>query len=548
MPENTGINRRSFLAGAAGFASVAVLGASQLAACAPQGEGATSSDAPKTAAGTGGAANDWLGSPPQIADAEVTETLEADVVVVGAGVAGCAAALAAAENGARVVILEKGETSRRGGGVHAAINTRMQAASGISFGPEEIDAAIKAEMKNSGMHADETLLRIWAAESGAVLDKIIDLVAADGIESRLNTFPLPDYNQEALEYFTEGAYPVGHAVGPGDENSPAIDALTKRIVELGGEFVYSTPAVKLAQDGGGAVTGVYGQKSDGSYVLANAGKGVVVTTGEYANNPDMVEAFVPRVAGLGLNCFYAPPVNTGDGHKMMVWAGAEMQRSPHAPMTACTFLVPQPVPFLVINKLGERIQNEASSNFIAFNTVGHQPGLTAFQVFDSRWADVSNDLKVMTWQNTFLPDAEAKQTIEESSLSADTLEGLAEKMGVPVDVFVETVERRNGLADTGHDDDFGLPLSSLRATKITDPPFFANESDLIGFGVCLGGVWVNRNLQVLKADGTTIPGLYAAGNTVGRRFGDSYFQELCGLSNGLADTHGYIAGRTVATS
>lgn len=115
----------------------------------------------------------------------------------------------------------------------------------------------------------------------------------------------------------------------------------------------------------------------------------------------MVSEFVPQVAGLGLNCFYAPPVNTGDGHRMMTWAGAEMQRPPHAPMTACTFLVPQPVPFLLVNKQGERFQNEASSNFIAFNSVGHQPDLTAFQVFDSRWADVCNDLKVMTWRTPF---------------------------------------------------------------------------------------------------------------------------------------------------
>jgi fumarate reductase flavoprotein subunit len=547
MSEKSRIDRRSFLKGV-GFASVAVLGASQLAACSPKDGGATGSGVSQTTEKPEGAVSDWLGSPPEITEANVKETLEADVVVVGAGVAGCAAALAAVENGARVIVLEKGETSRRGGGVHAAINTKLQAEHGIIFNAEDIDVAIKAEMRNSGMHAEESLLRIWAAESGAVLDKIIDLVAAEGIESRLNTFPLPEYDQETMEYFTEGAYPVGHAIGPGDENSPAIDALTKKIIGSGGEFLYSTPAVKLEQDGSGAVTGVFGQKPDGSYVLAKAGKGVIVTTGEYANNPDMVEAFVPRIAGLGLNCFYAPPVNTGDGHKMMVWAGAEMQRSPHAPMTACTFLVPQPVPFLVVNKLGERIQNEASSNFIAFNTVGHQPGMTAFQVFDSRWADVSNELKVMTWQNTFLPDAAARQAIEENSLSADTLEGLAEKMGVPVDAFVETVTRRNELADAGHDDDFGLPLSSLRATKITTPPFFANESNLIGFGVCLGGVWVNKKLQVLKADGTPVPGLYAAGNTVGRRFGDSYFQELCGLSNGLADTHGYIAGRTAATS
>jgi fumarate reductase flavoprotein subunit len=497
----------------------------------------------------GGAATpgDWLGTAPEIAEADVAETLEADVVIVGAGVAGCAAGLAATENNASVIFLEKGETSRRGGGVHAAVNTKMQADAGISFTKAEVDAAIKAEMKNSGMHAEESLLRIWADESGAVLDKIIDLVTADGVESRLNTSP-PTYNQEAMEYFTEGAYPVGHAVGPGDENSPAIDALTNRIVELDGQFLYSTPGVKLVQDESGAVTGVYGQKADGSYVLVKANKGVIVTTGEYANNPDMVEAFVPRVAGYGLGCFYAPAVNTGDGHKMMVWAGAEMQHAPHAPMTAVTFLIPQPVPFLIVNNLAERIQNEASSNFIAWNTVGHQPGQTAFQVYDSRWADVCNELKVMTWTDAYLPNDATRQSVEEASLKAETLEELAGQMGVPVDAFVATVNRRNALADSGHDDDFGLPLPGLMATKITEPPFYANQANVIGFGVCLGGVWVNKKLQVLKADGTPIPGLYAAGNTVGRRFGDSYFQELCGLSNGLADTHGYIAGRTAATA
>lgn len=539
------MDRRKFITNVAGVAVLGAAGAAGLAGCAPQSKAPETSGGQEGAAEGSGAAKDWLGEPPSIDGA--SQTVEAEVVIVGAGVAGLAAALAAVENGVKPVILEKGKSSRSGGGVHGAVNTKLQAESGISFSPEDVDRLIKAEMKNSGMNADEALLRVWAAESGAVLDKIIDLVSADGIESRINTLPLPDYDQEEAEYFTEGAYPVGHAVGPGDANGPAIDALTKKIQAEGGEFHYETPGVALIQDESGAVTGVWGQKGK-EYIRFNASKGVVVTTGEYGNNPDMVEAFVPQVAGLGLNCFYAPPVNTGDGHKMMVWAGAEMQRPPHAPMTACTFLVPQPVPFLLVNRQGERFQNEASSNFIAFNSVGHQPDLTAFQVFDSRWADVCNELKVMTWENTFLPDAAKKAEIEEASLKADTLEELAELMGIDAQAFVATVERRNALADAGHDDDFGLPIDRLKATKITEPPFYANQNVLIGYGVCLGGVWVNKKMQVLKADGTPIPGLYAAGNTVGRRFGTSYFQELCGLSNGMADAHGYVAGRSAATA
>nr|WP_255467282.1 FAD-dependent oxidoreductase [Raoultibacter phocaeensis] len=541
------MDRRHFLAGVAGATALGVAGC--FVGCSPAAEGKSDADgADQTAAPSNENApagkKDWLGIPPEVAD--VSKTVDAEVVIVGAGVAGLAAGLAAIENGVKPIILEKGQTSRSGGGVHGAVNTKLQAESGITFTVEDIDKFIKAEMKNSGMNADESLLRVWAAESGAVLDKIVELTAADGVESRINTLPLPDYDQEEQEYFTEGAYPVGHAVGPGDANGPAIDALTKKIQSEGGEFYYSTPGVALIQDEAGNVTGVYGQQNN-QYIRFNASKGVIVTTGEYGNNPDMVDEFVPQVAGLGLNCFYAPPVNTGDGHKMMVWAGAEMQRPPHAPMTACTFLVPQPVPFLLVNKRGERFQNEASSNFIAFNSVGHQPDMTAFQVFDSRWADVCNELKVMTWENTFLPDAEKKAAIEEASLKADTLEELAALMGIDPAAFAETVARRNALADSGHDDDFGLPLDRLVATKITDPPFFANQNVLIGYGVCLGGVWVNKNMQVLKKDGSPIDGLYAAGNTVGRRFGTSYFQELCGLSNGMADAHGYVAGRSAAT-
>ncbi|MDR1359248.1 MAG: FAD-dependent oxidoreductase [Coriobacteriales bacterium] len=540
------MDRRHFLTGIAGATAIGAAGT--LIGCAPstpEPAGTASSGSAGSGSGSGSAgAEDWLGAPPEIG--AVAETIDGEVVIVGAGVAGLAAGLAAIENGVKPIIVEKGDTSRSGGGVHGAVNTKLQAQSGISFSEAEIDKLIKAEMKNSGMNADEMLLRVWAAESGTVLDTIIELTAADGVESRINTLPLPDYNQEEMEYFTEGAYPVGHAVGPGDANGPAIDALTKKIQSEGGEFYYGTAGVALIQDAEGNVTGVYGERG-GEYLQFNASKGVVVTTGEYGNNPAMVEAFVPQVAGLGLNCFYAPPVNTGDGHKMMVWAGAEMQRAPHAPMTACTFLVPQPVPFLLVNINGERFQNEASSNFIAFNSVGHQPEMTAFQVFDSRWAEVSNNLKVMTWENTYLPDAEKVVSVEDASLTSDTLEGLAEQMGIPVAAFVETVNRRNALADAGHDDDFGLPIDRLIATKITDPPFYANQSNLIGYGVCLGGVWVNKNMEVLKPDGTPIGGLYAAGNTVGRRFGTSYFQELCGLSNGLADAHGYVAGRSAAT-
>ena len=541
-----GINRREFFIGAAGFASVAVMGASQLAACAPKDQ-ASQADNTTASTGTSGSV-DWLGSAPEIADADISEYLETDVVIAGAGVAGCTAGFAATENGASVILLEKGDKARRGGGVHAAVNTKIQASNGIHFSPEDIDAIVKREIMFTNMHAEESLMRVWANESGAILDKIIALVDKSGIESRLNTFPVAVYDQEAEEYFCEGRWPLGHAVGPGDENSPEIDALTNAITNAGGTFLFSTPAVKLMQDASGAVTGIYGQKDDGTYVQVTAKKGVIVTTGEYANNPAMVDEFCPYLTGLNMPSFYTPPNNTGDGHKMMMWAGAVMQRAPHAPMMANLFPIPQPAPFLLVNNKGERFENEANSNFVSFNAVGHQPGLEAFQIFDSTWADEANSLKVMTWQNLYVVDDTTKKSVEDQCETADTLEELADKLGIPKDTFVATVNRRNQLADNGHDDDFGVPLNRLRATKVAVPPFYGCKNQLMGVGVILGGVWVNTKLQVLNDKGDPIPGLYAAGNTAGRRFGASYQQEICGLSNGLADCHGYVAGRTAATS
>ena len=264
----------------------------------------------------------------------------------------------------------------------------------------------------------------------------------------------------------------------------------------------------------------------------------------------MVEALCPQVSGLGIPCMNPNTTDDGIGVQMMLWAGARMQAGPVAVMTKCAYLVPQPVPFLIVNNNGERFHNEGTSNFAEYNYVINQPGMTAWQVFDSNWAEACNDMGIMTWSNAYHVSEEQKKEIEDGCVRADTLEELAEAMGVPVDTFVATVERRNFLADAGHDDDFGLPIERLRATKIVAPPFFANESEggnIPGFGVTLGGVCIDERMRVEGQDGRPIPGLYSAGNCTGRRFGSAYFQSICGMSNGFAATHGYVAGREAAS-
>ena len=134
---------------------------------------------------------------------------------------------------------------------------------------------------------------------------------------------------------------------------------------------------------------------------------------------------------------------------------------------------------------------------------------------------------------------------EEPSVTANTIEELAEKMEVPVEKFKATVARYNELARLGKDLDFGKRPDRL--TAIDKPPYYAGKGRY-ALLVVMGGIVVNASLQALDKDWEVIPGLYLAGNTMGNRFAIDYPTMVPGISNGMSLTYGRVAGLNAAAA
>ncbi len=490
--------------------------------------------------------------PPPIPPEEIVETSTADVVVVGAGTSGKAAALSAAEAGAKVIQIDKHTTYRWGGGMIGAIDSRLQKKLGIKIDKDEVCLEL---MKWGGNKPDQKLYRLWADNSGAVMDWLMDITDAEGIVTLPYQWPRKPGFEPEKEYYPD--FPVCHIHSdgktPGLNHSLALECVQNRAIKLGVDIRYRTRAVRLIRRGNGRVTGVIARNPEGQYIQFNARRAVVLCTGEYGNNPAMVQKYCPDSAEVARrNNIYmtrnedlrlAPePLNVGDGHLMAMWVGAVMEPGPHAPMSHATVGPTGANAFLRVNIEGERFENEDVPAQSSANSLIRQPGKKVWQVFDSKWED---ELSLMgVGLGTFSEANDMiRQQVDEMTVRANTIEELAEKMEVPVKTFRATVDRYNELARAGKDLDFGKRPDRL--TTVDRPPFYAGiiEQHIL---VILGGLITNTRLQPLDANRKVIPGLYLAGNTVGNRFAVDYPTMCAGLSHGFAWTTGRLAGLSAA--
>jgi fumarate reductase flavoprotein subunit len=200
-------------------------------------------------------------------------------------------------------------------------------------------------------------------------------------------------------------------------------------------------------------------------------------------------------------------------------------------------------PFLRVNAMGERYENEDVAMPHICSGAGRQPGNVSWVVFDTNYAwymprmgsGFSRESTVSATTATRIENAVKAGTLQK----ADTVEELAAKIKVPADNLKATVDRYNELASLGRDLDFGK--NPARLTLTNTPPFYAGKVPL-GLLVVVGGLDVNPRLQVLDKEGGVIPGLYAAGNVAGNFFADMYPAICPGLSHGKAFTEGRLAG------
>lgn len=487
----------------------------------------------------------WENPPPPISPNDIKEAVQAEVVVVGAGASGVCAALSAQQAGAKTVMLQKGAGVMTHGVGIGVIGSRLQKNAGVEI---DDNALLNEIMLWSGNKPNFSLLKLWAERSGETMDWILDITEATGIKALLLQTPSgPSMNRAPCSIII---------VGKGRPDMAMVGvaaAIVKNCVKAGVDIHYDTPAVQLIRERKGRVTGVIGRTKEGEYKRFNATKGVVLCTGDYSNDTEMVAKYASWAVGVANG--YKPRSNTGDGHKMALWVGAAMEEAPHAPMIHYDpAVIPEGdapmsgVPWLWVNILGERFENEDVPYPYIANGDLRQPGRMHWQIFDAKWHDELPKMGEGVGRSLIFGKKPVAVQLDEAVdrgavLKADTMEELARKAGIPVNAFKATVYRYNQLARAGKDLDFGK--AGERMTTLEKSPFYAAKR-VPGVLAIVGGIKVNNRLQALDTDSNVIPGLYAAGNVSGDFFAVDYPLIVGGISLGRAVTFGRVAGQNAA--
>ena len=344
---------------------------------------------------------------------------------------------------------------------------------------------------------------------------------------------------------------------------------------LGAQFDYNTTMVKLVKEDG-RVTGCIATNADGDYVKYTASKGVVVCTGGYSLNYKMMEALQPwNLRIIGRNG--SEPGAFGDGIKACLWAGAKMDET-HSMMMfdRCALRPDQETgaetaqsgdngffwmgsqPWLKVNADGKRFFNESGTYEGILHADEYQKGHCHYSLFDSNWTKYVTQFKMhgcsrlypfengadpnMSYEviaNGMLPGL-----IEDGFvIQADTIEELAEGLGLPADTLKETVDHYNELAYAGEDTDYGK--EPFRLTPVDTAPFYGAKNT--GYVLCtMDGIQIDTNMNAIDTDGNPIPGLYVVGNDSGSYFANTYPNLSTGMACGRTVTFGRLVGKYLA--
>lgn len=509
---------------------------------------------------------DWLGTAPEIKDSDVVKTYDTEVLVIGAGTAGLFAASAAVEEGAKTILIEKFGEDYGGSGIRdtiAAIGSKQQLEANAD--PDKFDVFTEMYRQSNG-YGDQRLFHVWADHSGETIDWYTERLAAEGYHFR---HEIDDHSKKVRYPVLDVGHSTQGSETQGDEGITA--GIIKRYATgLGLEIHYDTALVELIKEGD-KVVGIYA-KTEAGYVRYNASKGVIVCTGGYSLNMDMLKALQPETVKM-ININYSYPGSNGDGIKACLWAGAAMDESHAGMLFDRGGIMPDQVgpspegvlfwmgsqPFLKVDLNGKRFTNESGCYDHILHTAFHLPGMTYAMVWDadyiqdmerfdthgcSRMFDHPNGAESV-WSLDFNEGVFMSQYREMGLVvKADTIEELAEKLGLPVEQFKATVDRYNELYDKQEDEDFGK--EAYRLSQLRTAPFEGVRLSG-GYFICtLDGIQIDENMNALDTEGKPIEGLYVAGDCSGSYFDGSYPNLLAGCAAGRSVTFGRRAGQIAA--
>lgn len=509
--------------------------------------------------------DDWLGAAPVIAAEEIASVQNTDLLIVGAGNGGIMAAATAADAGMDFIVCEQnavmGDTRHWIG----AVDTDAQKAAGVEV---KKDRLLNELARYASNKVDMEVIKAWMNNSAEMVSYLESL----GFKAEVHIAPESHVGGNNMEYYVPS---IWHTLNlpEGAEAADRHAFLEQYIGEKGYKIQYSMTLVELCQNENGDVNGAIFTDANGAYVQINA-KNVILATGGYPGNPKMIKALAPIVTEcVTANSYYAP--NTGRGIRAGIWAGAKMDSS-CAPMVFDRGVVAPGVkagyvedangnlvfpgtmsqliigtqPYLKVNKEGKRFANES----VPYDFMNYAASLQTDGVYAAILpGNVTDDILAydqygcaqiavnIAQGNGIIPMLEGM--IEDGLVfKADTIEELAEKMGLPADTLTATVARYNELAQKGVDEDYGKEAYRLR--PITQAPFYGYFMGGSLLCTC-DGLRINDKCQVYDTNHKTIGGLYAIGNCSGSFFSGNYPEFFVGVAVGRTMTQGRLAVKAI---
>lgn len=507
----------------------------------------------------------WLGNEPKIEAAEISETIETEVLIAGGGTGGLTAAASAAELGLKVLLIEIKKTFTPMRKEIGAIGTRIQKAEGIDIDIQEL---VRQQVMYSSAYVDQRLPLIWAQESGEMLDWYEKRITARGAKLFL---------QGGYQYDVQpGSYtkfPAGHnSTWP--KGVDGVKVMTEYAKSFGTIFRMQTGLIKLLKDGHRVTGAIVKDIKAGKYIRINASRGVIVATGGYANNTAMLKALQPETA-LMAGFTISEGATVGDGIRACIWAGAKMDdchtsilfdrcaiMPDETPATRKTVGHPTEFigqPFLKVDLKGRRFINESIPYDFIIHRAYSLPGQCYCVLFDSGYREDTKrfELAGCSRMHPFNNGTPCSRPLDDNIvlldsmvregrfIKADTIDELAKGLGLPAETLTGTVDRYNALYDKQCDEDFGK--EPHRLSEIRKPPYYGVRACAFLLGT-LDGIRIDENMNAIDENGDPISGLYVVGNDSGGYYANTYVNLVTGGCAGRNMTFARRAARIIAES